>query len=80
MDKNMGHMNLREQQLYRAFACDVKAAMLVFQYKRILIRSFCQVHQHGRHRLCSLIPLFPYSPGIGLSANALHGTKDYIFT
>ena len=56
MDKNMGHMNLQEQQLYRAFACDVKAAMLVFQYKRILIRSFCQVHQHGRHRLCSLVP------------------------
>jgi hypothetical protein len=34
---------------YRAFAHDVTAAMLVFQFKRILIRLFCLKHQHGRH-------------------------------
>jgi hypothetical protein len=34
---------------YRAFAHDVIAAMLVFQFKRILIRLFCLEHQHGRH-------------------------------
>jgi hypothetical protein len=35
--------------LYRAFAHDVTAAMLVFQFKIILIRFFCLEHQHGRH-------------------------------
>jgi hypothetical protein len=31
------------------FAHDVTAAMLVFQFKIILIRLFCLEHQHGRH-------------------------------
>ena len=36
----------------RAFARDVTAAMLVFQFKRILIRLFCLEYQHGRHGFC----------------------------
>jgi hypothetical protein len=31
--------------VYRAFAYDVTAAMLVFQFKRILIKLFCLEHQ-----------------------------------
>jgi hypothetical protein len=31
-------------ELYRAFAHDVTAAMLVFQFKIILIRLFCLEH------------------------------------
>ena len=50
--------------MHRALACDVTAAMLVFQDKRILMRCFCQVLQYGRHLLCDLVPQ-------GLSANAL---------
>jgi hypothetical protein len=38
--------------MYRAFAHDVTAAMLVFQFKIILIRLFCLEHQHGRHGFC----------------------------
>jgi hypothetical protein len=30
---------------YRAFAHDVTAAMLVFQFKRVLIRLFCMEHE-----------------------------------
>jgi hypothetical protein len=42
---------------YRAFAHDVTAAMLVFQFKRILIRLFCRLeHQHGRHDFCWVVP------------------------
>jgi hypothetical protein len=37
---------------YRAFAHDVTTAMLVFQFKIILIRFFYQEHQHGRHGFC----------------------------
>jgi hypothetical protein len=38
----------------RAFAHDVTAAMLVLQFKIILIRLFCLKHQDGRHGFCSL--------------------------
>ena len=38
--------------VYRAFAHDVTAAMLVFQFKRILIKLFCLEHQHGLHGFC----------------------------
>jgi hypothetical protein len=34
--------------LNRAFAHDVTTAMLMLQFKRILIRLFCLEHQHGR--------------------------------
>ena len=40
----------------KAFAHDVTAAMLVFQFKRILIRLFCLEHQHGRHGFCWVGP------------------------
>jgi hypothetical protein len=42
--------------IYRAFAHDVTAAMLVFQFKIILIRLFCLEHQHGNAPilLCTL--------------------------
>jgi hypothetical protein len=40
-----------------AFAHDVAAAMLVFQFKRILIRLFFLEHQHGRHDFCRVGPL-----------------------
>jgi hypothetical protein len=43
---------------------DVTAAMLVFQFKRILIRFFCLKHQHGRHGFCWVGPW-------GMSVNAL---------
>jgi hypothetical protein len=36
--------------------CVVTAAMVVFQFKRILIRLFCLEHQHGRHAFAELIP------------------------
>jgi hypothetical protein len=39
-------------KVYRAFAHDVTAAMLVFEFERILIRLFCLEHQHGRHGFC----------------------------
>ena len=38
--------------LYRAFAHDVTADMLVFQFKIILIRLFSLEHQHGRQGFC----------------------------
>jgi hypothetical protein len=34
------------------FAHDITAAMLVFQFKIILIRLFCLEHQHGSHGFC----------------------------
>jgi hypothetical protein len=37
---------------YRAFVHDVTATMLVFQFKKIVIRLFCLEHQHGRHNFC----------------------------
>jgi hypothetical protein len=49
----------------RAFAHDVTAAMLVFQFKIILIRLFCLEHQHCRHGFCWVGPW-------GMSANALY--------
>ena len=39
--------NLKKKK-YRVFARDIKTAILVFEEKRIWIRSFCQVHEHGR--------------------------------
>ena len=50
--------------LYTAFAHDVTAAMLVFQFKIVLIRFFCLEHQHGCHGLC-------WVDLCGMSANAL---------
>jgi hypothetical protein len=56
---------------YRAFAHDVTAAMLAFQFQRILIRLFClellicPEHQHGRHG-------FGWVGPWGMSANALN--------
>jgi hypothetical protein len=43
---------LISESSYRAFAHDVIAIMLVFQFKIILIRIFCLEHQHGRHGFC----------------------------
>ena len=42
--------------LYRAFAHDVTAAMLVFQFKIILIRLFCPEHQHAAMTFVGLLP------------------------
>jgi hypothetical protein len=42
--------------LYRAFAHDVTAAMLVFQFKIILIRLFCPEHQHAAMTFVELLP------------------------
>jgi hypothetical protein len=39
------------ERVYKVFAHDT-AAMLVFQFKRILIRLFCLEYQHGRHSFC----------------------------
>ena len=36
------------------FACDVIAAMLVYNNNRVVITNSCCVHQHGRHTLCHL--------------------------
>ena len=38
------------------FACDVIAAMLVYNNNRVVITFFCCVHQHGRHTLCHSNP------------------------
>ncbi len=50
---------------------EVTAAMLVFQDKTILMRSFCQVHQYGRHRLCCLASQ-------GMSANTVYSISPLI--
>jgi hypothetical protein len=42
-----------------AFAHDVAAAMLVFQFKIILIRLFFLEHQHGRHAM-TFVELVPW--------------------
>jgi hypothetical protein len=55
---------LKPSACNRAFAHDVTAAMLVFQFKIILIRLFCLEHQHGRHGFCWVGPW-------GMSANVL---------
>ena len=49
---------------YKKLVCDVTAAILVFQDKRILMRSLCQVSQYGRHPLSYLVPW-------GMDANVL---------
>ena len=46
------HQGRLEISAYGAFAHDVTAAMLVFQFKIILIRLICLEHQHGRHGFC----------------------------
>lgn len=38
------------------FVYSVTTAILVLLNKIILIRSFCQIHQYGRHLLCCLVP------------------------
>jgi hypothetical protein len=49
----------------RGFAYDVTAAMLVFQFRIILIKLSCLEHQHDRHGFCQV--------GLcGLSASALY--------
>ena len=44
------------QQPILGFACDVIAAMLVYNNNRVVIIFFCCVHQHCRHTLCHLNP------------------------
>ena len=46
----------RFERLYYWFACDVIAAMLVYNNNRVVITFFCCVHQRGRHTLCHLNP------------------------
>jgi hypothetical protein len=44
---------------YRAFAHDVTAAMLVFQFKRILIRLFCLVDWYTNMAAMAFVELVP---------------------
>ena len=48
------------------FACDVIAAMFVYNNNSVEITFFCCIHQHVRHTLCHLNPL-------RLSANQEYG-------
>jgi hypothetical protein len=54
-----GSITLRIIRLpvHMAFAHDVAAAMLMFQFKIILIRLFFLEHQHGSHGFCCIFLL-----------------------
>ena len=45
-----------EQHYISWFACDIRAAVLVYNNNRVVNTLFCCVHRHGRHTLCHFSP------------------------
>ena len=53
-DKQRYILSLNTKVQYYCFACDIIAAMMVYNNNRDVTTFFCCVHQHGRHTLCHL--------------------------